>query len=187
MGKSRMWLTHIFFSFVLLNAQKYETTLRLFFNPTGGIVVLPKYMDYRISDLAIVYKAIGLDTRGFRVIHNANFTSDGLALTGFIAPAYIYFVPWSAQRKSFEIIPLSFYLYSGMSAWGFKEETLIDLAIGITHYFLSLRMGFNAVRAESRLFFNVDDPGFNDFSINWKSFYLAFDFPRATDIFKSQD
>ncbi len=52
---------------------------------------------------------------------------------------------------------------------------LIDFGIGITYYFLSFRFGFNALRTDSRLFFDVDDPGFNDFPINWKSFYLSFD------------
>ncbi len=156
-------------------AQKYHTTWRLFFNPIGASGIVPGHIDYRIVDLAVVYKYFGLGTKGFRVIHNGDFSSDSVALAGFIAPLYIYFVPFAAQRKSFEITPLVTYLYSGLSGWGFQNGMLIDFGVGVTLYFLSFRIGFNALRTESRLFFDVDDPGFNDFPINWKSVYLSLD------------
>jgi len=155
--------------------QKYTTTWRLFFNPTGASVVASGHIDYRIADLAVVHKFFGVGTKGFRVIHNANFSSDSVALAGFVAPAYIYIVPFGAHRKSFEITPWVTYLYSGFSAWGFQNGMLIDFGVGVNWYFLSFRIGYNAIRTDSRLFFDVDDPGFNDFPINWKSFYLSFD------------
>ncbi|MEO0184989.1 MAG: hypothetical protein ABIL22_09410 [candidate division WOR-3 bacterium] len=156
-------------------AQKYETTWRLFFNPTGASGVAPGHIDYRIGDVAVIHKFFGLGTKGFRVIHNGDFSSDSVALAGFIAPAYIYFVPFAAHRKSLEITPWVTYLYAGFSAWGFQNGMLIDFGVGVTHYFLSFRIGYNALRTDSRLFFNVDDPGFNDFPIDWKSVYLSLD------------
>ncbi|MCX7995616.1 MAG: hypothetical protein N3A65_07605 [candidate division WOR-3 bacterium] len=165
----------LIFSVKNADAQKYYTTWRLFFNPTGASAVAPGHIDYRVVDLAVVYKNFGVGTKGFRVIHNADFSSDSVALAGFIAPAYIYFVPFAAHRKSFEITPWVTYMYAGFSAWGFKNGMLIDFGAGVTHYFLSFRLGFNALRTDSRLFFNIDDPGFNDFPINWKSIYLSFD------------
>ncbi|MEO0136895.1 MAG: hypothetical protein ABIL40_00170 [candidate division WOR-3 bacterium] len=169
----------VFLSFFLIfcigYAQKYYTTWRLFFNPTGASAVAPGHIDYRIGDIAVIYKFFGLGTKGFRVIHNADFSSDSVALAGFVAPAYIYFVPFAAHRKSLEITPWVTYLYSGFSTWGFQNGMLIDFGVGVTHYFLSFRIGFNALKTDSRLFFDVDDPGFNDFPINWKSIYLSFD------------
>jgi hypothetical protein len=163
----------IFFS--IGHSQKYTTTWRLFFNPTGGSIVVPSHLDARALEFAIVYRFIGLGTKGFRLYNNMNFTADSVELAGFVAPAYLYIVPFGAHRKALEITPWITYLYAGLSAWGFKQGMLIDFGFGLTHYFLSLRIGYNAVRTESRLFFNVDDPGFRDFPINWRSFYISFD------------
>jgi len=171
-----------FFIFVMLGsltnvgyAQKYRTTWRLFFNPTGASVTAPGHLDARVLEFAFIYKFIGLGTKGFRLYNNANFSSDSVELAGFIAPAYIYIVPLGAHRKALEITPWVMYLYSGFSGWGFKQGMLVDFGIGFTHYFFSFRFGYNAISTESRLFFNVDDPGFHDFPINWRSFYISFD------------
>lgn len=173
--KISLFILTILFCTNVAFTQKYDTTWRLFFNPAGVSAVGPGHIDYRVLDFAVIHKFIGLGAKGFRVIHNADFSSDSVALAGFIAPAYIYFVPFAAHRKSFEITPWVTYLYAGFSAWGLKNGMLIDFGAGVTYYFLSFRIGFNALRTESRLFFDVDDPGFNDFPINWKSVYLSFD------------
>ncbi|MGB9721352.1 MAG: hypothetical protein ACPL28_07755 [bacterium] len=173
--KRIIFIFSIFLFFCTGYAQRYYTIWRLFFNPTGASAVAPGHIDYRVMEFAVIHKFIGLGTKGFRVIHNGDFSSDSVALAGFIAPAYIYFVPFAAHRKSLEITPWITYLYSGFSAWGFKNGMLIDFGVGVTHYFLSFRVGYNAIRTESRLFFNVDEEGFNDFPINWKGIYISFD------------
>uniref|UniRef100_A0A7C4TC78 DUF3575 domain-containing protein n=1 Tax=candidate division WOR-3 bacterium TaxID=2052148 RepID=A0A7C4TC78_UNCW3 len=156
-------------------AQRYTTTWRLFFNPTGASFTLPKHLDARVQEFALVYKFIGLGTKGFRVYHNVNFTGDSVELAGFIAPVYLYIVPIGAHRKALDITPWIIYLYSGFSSWGFQEGKLLDLGFGLTHYFLSFRTGYNSIRTKSRLFFNIDNPRFNDFPINYRSFYISID------------
>lgn len=153
---------------------EYKTTWRGYFNLAGLSITVPEHLDARTLEFAFVYRSFGLGTKGFRLYNNFNL-GDSVELAGFIAPAYLYYVPFGSHRKTGDITPMVMYLYAGLCAWGLKQGMLVDFGLGFNYYLISLRIGYNGIRTESRIFFDVDDPGFNDWPISWRSFYISFD------------
>ncbi len=166
-------LVFILGSFVY--AEKYKTTVRGYFSLTNGSLVVKNQFDVRALELAFIFNNFGLGTKGIRFYNNGTFDEDSIEMAAFIAPAYIYYVPFGSHRKTGDITPMIMQFYAGFSAWGFQRGMLIDIGVGFTYYLFSLRFGYNAIRADSRIFFNVEDEGFPDWQINRQGFYLAID------------
>ncbi len=168
-------LASVFILGSFVYAEKYKTTVRGYFSLANGSLVVEKQLDFRGLELAFIFKNFGIGTKGIRFYNNGTFDGDSIEMAAFIAPAYIYYVPFGSHRRTGDITPMIMQLYAGFSAWGLQRGMLIDIGAGFTYYLFSLRFGYNAIRTDSRLFFDVEDEGFVDWQIERQGFYLAID------------
>lgn len=145
-----------------------------YFNLVNVSILIFGHLDARAPEIAIIYKSFGIGTKGFRLYNNGTFDVDSMELAGFIAPVYLYGIPFAGNRKTGEIIPMVSYLYAGFCPWGLQKGMLVDLGMGFTYYLFSLRFGYNRIKTDSRIFFNIEED-FNDRPIDWRSFYLSLD------------
>lgn len=156
-------------------AESYRTLWRGYFNIANASIDIPEHLDGRAVELAIIHKSFGIGTKGFRLYNNGTFDGDSIDLAGFIAPVYLYGIPFASHRRTGDITPMVSYFYAGFCPWGFQRGMLLDLGFGFTYYLFSFRIGYNRIKADSRIFFDVEEQGFVDWPIDWGSFYISLD------------
>lgn len=153
----------------------YRTTVRGYFSLANGSVVVKEQFDFRALEFAFVFNKFGLGTKSIRFYNNGTFDGDSIEMAAFIAPVYLYCVPFGSHRRTGDITPMIMQIYAGFSAWGLQRGMLIDIGTGFTYYLFSIRFGYFSIRTDSRIFFEVDDEGFQDWEIKRQGFYLAID------------
>lgn len=164
---------------------KYSTELRLYSDVYGTNMALNAPFDIHICKFILAYKFIGLGTPGFRIYaKDLSFDStfaDSFKMAAFIAPIYLYYIPFASNRPTGDVTPFASYVYLGFSGWGMNSGKLFDVGIGASCYVWDLNIGFNTVSAEGRDPLNIlknededeEEDDFEDYPISWSGIYVS--------------